>query len=150
MGKGFEDLKVYQEARKFRKRVYALTRLLPKEEQYVLVSQMRRAAVSVTNCIAEGHGSQSWKHNISYLHHSRGSVLELQDDFNTCEDEGYFKKEHLDDIRADAVRVVQLLNGYIRYLETRVSQARKRPGKAVAVELEADESTDQRVNESTK
>jgi len=140
MGKGFEDLKVYQEARKFRKRVYALTRRLPKEEQYVLVPQMRRAAVSVANCIAEGHGSQTWKHNISYLHHSRGSVLEFQDDFNTCEDEGYFKKEHLDDIRADAVRVIQLINGYIRYLEARVSQAKKPARRAVVGQVEVDES----------
>jgi len=125
MGKGFEDLVVYQEARKFRRRVYALTRLLPEEEKYVLFPQMRRAANTVTNCIAEGHGSQTYRHNISYLHRSRASVMELQDDFNTCEDEGYFKKEHLDDIRAHAVRVLQLLGGYIRHLESKPDKRRR-------------------------
>ena len=138
MGKSFEDLVVYQEARKLRKRVYALTRLLPEEEKYVLRPQMRRAAVSVTNCIAEGHGSQSYRHNISYLHRSRGSVMELQDDFNTCEDEGYFKKDHLDDIRADAVRVLQLLNGYIRHLEAKPDKPRRGRRSVKTKEVQSD------------
>jgi len=120
MGAGFEDLEVYQEARKFRKRIYALTRKLPPEERFVLFPQMRKAAVSITNCIAEGHGSRSYRHNVSYLYRSRGSVCELQDDINTCEDEKYFKKAHLDDLRRDAERVAMLINGYIRHLTKRV------------------------------
>ena len=120
MGKGFEDLEVYQEARCFRKRIFKLTRLLPPDEKYVLVSQMRRAALSITNCIAEGHGSQTYKHNISYLYRSHGSVYELQDDLNTCEDEQYFEKSHLDDLRGHSVRLAKQLNGYIRYLDKRL------------------------------
>ena len=125
---GFEDLEVYQEARRFRKRVYALTRRLPPEERHVLFPQMRRAAVSVTNCIAEGHGSRSYRHNRSYLYRSRGSMCELQDDINSCEDEGYFKKDHLDDLRRHAEKVVKLINGYIRYLNGRAEEelARRR------------------------
>ncbi len=96
MGKGFEDLEVYQEARRFRKRIFKLVRLLPAEEKFVLSSQMRKAALSIANCIAEGHGSQTYRHNISYLYRARGSVFELQDDLNTCEDELYFEKAHLD------------------------------------------------------
>jgi four helix bundle protein len=122
MGKGFEDLEVYQQARVLRRRVYKLTKLLPPEEKYVLFSQMRRAAVSTTNCIAEGHGSRSFRHNRSYLYRSRGSVCELQDDFNTCEDEEYFKKEHLDDLREQAKRVLKLINGYIRHLNKRMAE----------------------------
>ncbi len=124
MGLGFEDLQVYQEARKFRQRVFGLARQLPKDEKFNLVSQMRRAAVSVTNCIAEGYGSQSFRHNISYLYRSRGSVCELQDDFNVCEDEAYFKKEYLDNLRQDSVSVIKLINGYIRYLDKRMADNR--------------------------
>ena len=129
MGLDFEDLQVYQEARKLRCRVFNLVRQLPEEEKFNLVSQMRRVAVSVTNCIAEGYGSQSFRHNISYLYRSRGSVCELQDDFNACEDEGYFKKEHLDDLRKDAVAVIKLINGYIRYLEKRMAENRTGTGR---------------------
>jgi four helix bundle protein len=107
----FDELEVYQQARVLRKRVFRLVEQLPPEERFALAGQMRRASVSVTNNIAEGHGSRSYRHNISYLYRSRGSVNELMDDFNVCEDENYFKKEHLDDIRQQAKRVIQLING---------------------------------------
>ena len=122
MGKGFEDVEVYQVARDFRKRVFTLTKQLPGDEKYILVSQMRRAALSITNNIAEGHGSRSYRHNISYLYRSRGSVAELQDDINACEDERYFEKQHLDDLRHHAVRVAMIINGYITYLRRRMSE----------------------------
>jgi four helix bundle protein len=120
MGKGFEDLEVYKEARVLRKRVYRLVKLLPGDEYRILSFQMRKAALSVTNCIAEGHGSRSFKHNISYLYRSRGSVCELQDDLNQCEDQEYFKREHLDDLRKQAECVAKLLNGYIAHLRRRL------------------------------
>jgi four helix bundle protein len=117
----FTDLEVYSAARKLRRRIYKLSYLLPAEEKYGLVQQMRRAAVSVTNNIAEGHGSRSYKHNISYLYRSRGSMNELLDDLNVCEDEGYAKKEHLDDLRRDAMTVIRLINGYIKHLRGRMT-----------------------------
>ena len=52
----FEDLEVYQVAREFRKAMYRLAKRLPNEEKFGLISQIRRAAVSLTNNIAEGHG----------------------------------------------------------------------------------------------
>jgi four helix bundle protein len=51
-----DDFELYRVAREFRKRAYVLVRQLPPEEKYALAHQMRRAAVSVTNNIAEGHG----------------------------------------------------------------------------------------------
>jgi len=124
MGKGFEDLDVYREARSFRKRVFKLTTMLPNQERHVLFSQMRRAALSITNNIAEGHGTRGFRHNASYLYRARGSVQEIQDDLNTCEDQGYFEKEHLEDLREDSIRVAKLINGYIRYLKSRLAEAK--------------------------
>lgn len=127
---GFEPLEVYQAARELRERVYRLARQLPDEEKCGLVSQMRRAAVSMTNCIAEGHGTRSWRHNVSYLYRTRGSVCELQDDFNVCEDESYFQDEHLSSIRNDSARVMQMINGYIKYLNQRIQKgANAKSGK---------------------
>ena len=90
----------------------------------VLVPQMRRAALSVTNNIAEGHGSRSYRHTISYLYRSRGSVNELIDDLSFCEDEEYFKKEHLDDVRADARSVIRLINGYVAFLRKKLASSK--------------------------
>lgn len=147
MEKGFEDLDVYQEARRFRGRVWALTKLLPPGERYVLGSQMRKASLLVTNCVAEGHGSRSHRQNRGYLYRARGGMCELQDDLNACEDESYFEKKHLDDLREHSVRVVKLINGYISYLTERISEedkaAKREPLKP------PNHSTTQPVNEST-
>ena len=54
--KTFEDLEVYRLSREFRKAMYGVTRKLPALEKFELASQVRRAAVSLTNNLAEGHG----------------------------------------------------------------------------------------------
>ena len=121
----FYDLDVYKQARVLRQRVFKLAGLLPAEEKFALISQMRRAALSVTNNIAEGHGSRSYRHNISYLYRSRGSVNELLDDISACEDEEYFKSEHLDDLREQAMTVIRLINGYIAFLRKRLAKEKE-------------------------
>lgn len=85
----FEDLEVYKLARKFSQRVSELIKRLPKEEDYNLKNQMRRAKLSVKNNIAEGFGRYHYQENIQFCRQSRGSICELIDDFNECYDEGY-------------------------------------------------------------
>src|ERR1035437_333662 len=112
----FEELEVYQVARGFKKRVYKLANLVPEEERYRLRLQMRKAALSMTNCIAEGHGRFTWKDRIHFMRESRGSLNEIVDDINDAEDLDYAKPAHLQDLKTDADRVHQLMNGYIAYL----------------------------------
>jgi four helix bundle protein len=114
---GFEDLEVYKAARALRRRVYKLVKLLPPEEKYDLAPQMRRAAVSLTNNIAEGHGRYHWQDNTRFCRLARGSLCEIADDINVCEDQGYADPEHLRDLKSDAAEVLRLLNGYIAYLQ---------------------------------
>src|SRR5438034_7853340 len=85
----FEDLEVYQIAREFRKRMYGVNRRLPSFEKFELGSQIRRAAVSLTNNIAEGHGRFHFLDQIKFMLQARGSLQELIDDLNVCEDETY-------------------------------------------------------------
>ncbi|MCK5287530.1 MAG: four helix bundle protein [Candidatus Omnitrophica bacterium] len=113
----FETLEVYILAREFRKEIYKLLNKLPKEEKYSLCDQMRRAAVSLTNNIAEGHGRFHYQENIQFLRHSRGSLEELIDDLNVCIDEKYFDLEFLEEVKQKAFKVLKKLNGYIKYLK---------------------------------
>src|SRR5437899_7489864 len=78
----FEDLDVYQVAREFRKKMYGVTRRLPDFEKYDLGSQIRRAAVSLTNNIAEGHGRYHFADQVRFFLGSRGALHELIDDLN--------------------------------------------------------------------
>jgi four helix bundle protein len=115
----FEDLDAYKSAREFRKAMYAVTRRLPDFEKFELASQIRRAAVSLTNNIAEGHGRFHYLDQIKFMLQSRGSLEELQDDLNVCEDEQYLPLPEIAKLKDESWRVHKILNGYIRYLRGR-------------------------------
>lgn len=116
-----ENLEVYQEARKFRRKIYSLIKSLPPEEKFNLNSQMRRAATSLTNNIAEGHGRYHFQENIQFVRISRGSLEELMDDLNICSDEKYFLDQELDPLKAEAANLLHRINGYLAYLRKRKS-----------------------------
>lgn len=120
-GHSLEKLEVYSVAREYRKKIYKLTHKLPKEEQYNLISQMRRAAVSLTNNIAEGHGRYHYQENIQFLRQSRGSLEELLDDLNICVDENYTDKEHIESLKQEGLILLKKINGYIKYLKNQKS-----------------------------
>ncbi len=112
----FEDLEIYKSAREYRKKIYSLAKQLPEFEKYNLADQMRRAAVSLTNGIAEGHGRFHYQENIRFLRQSRGSLEELIDDINTCIDEDYTDLGRLDNLKKEGYELLKKLNGYIKYL----------------------------------
>jgi len=111
-----DDFELYQAARAFRRKVYALSRQLPKEEDYVLRTQMRSAALSITNNIAEGHGRWHYQDNIRFCRIARGSVEEVLDDINTCLDEGYGDTAQNERLKAEGYALIARINGYIAYL----------------------------------
>ncbi len=118
----FEDLEVYKKAREFRKRMYAVARGLPDFEKYELGRQIRRASVSLTNNIAEGHGRYHYLDEIKFELQARGSLAELADDLNVCEDEHYLSPTDVADLKKQAREVQRLMNGYIRFLRSRKSE----------------------------
>ena len=83
---------------------------------------MRRAALSLTNNIAEGHGRYHFQENIQFCRVSRGSLMELIDDLNTCMDEEYFKKDYLLKVKEEGYWINKMLNGYIAYLNKRKNE----------------------------
>src|SRR5438552_3869336 len=124
----FEDLEVYKAAREFRKAMYVVTRRLPDFEKYDLASQIRRASVSLTNNIAEGHGRFHYPDEIRFFLHSRGSLEELVDDLNICLDEKYLPSDEVTKLKEEARGVLILINGYLRYLRSRSSSVRESDG----------------------
>jgi len=117
----FEDLDVYRVAREFRRAIYRVARRLPAEEKFALASQIRRAAVSLTNNIAEGHGRFHFLEQIKFVLQARGSLEEVLDDLNVCEDESYLATEEIEALKQNGWRVHKLINGYIRFLRTRAA-----------------------------
>jgi four helix bundle protein len=111
-----DDFELYKSARAFRKKVYRVVEQLPAAEKYCLDRQMRRAAVSVTNNIAEGHGRWHYQENMRFCRISRGSVEEVIDDLNVCEDERYGECSLIAEVKVDAYALVERINSYIAYL----------------------------------
>jgi four helix bundle protein len=99
--------------------MYGVTRKLPDFEKYELASQIRRASVSLTNNIAEGHGRYHYLEQLKFLFQARGSLQELIDDLNVCEDEQYLAKTEVVDLKSQAKEVQRLIGGYVRYLRDR-------------------------------
>jgi four helix bundle protein len=115
-GYSFEDLEVYKAARDFRKKIYQLMKRLPEEERHNLIGQMRRAATSLTNNIAEGHDRFHYQENIQFLRQSRGSLEELLDDLNIRLDEGYIPEDEISNFKKEGFDLVHQINGYGAYL----------------------------------
>jgi four helix bundle protein len=137
----FEDLEVYRVARQFRQAMYSLANQLPDIEKFGLASQARRAALSLTNNIAEGHGRYHYLDQIKFMFQSRGSLQELMDDLNACEDECYLPQGRIDSLKQDGWRVRQLIDGYIGYLRKRKSDSSKIKEEAPQNEASASEFT---------
>jgi four helix bundle protein len=112
-----DKFELYKLARQFRKNIYSLVKKLPPEEKYCLAPQLRKASLSVSNNIAEGHGRWHYKENIQFCRISRGSTEEVIDDLNTCEDENYFDLEILITHKDEAYFLIKKINSYIAYLK---------------------------------
>ncbi len=73
----YKDLQVWQKAMVLAKQVYQMTQAFPSEEKFGIISQMRRAAVSVPSNIAEGQARNTTGEFVQFLSHAEGSLAEL-------------------------------------------------------------------------
>src|SRR4029453_7345652 len=111
---------------------------LPDFEKYELGRRIRRAAVSLTNNIVEGHGRYHYLDEIKFQIQARGSLGELLDDLNVYQDENYLSLAEIVELKEQAKEVQRLINGYIRFL-----RSRKSGGLPVVRESDDDEFLDE-------
>ena len=78
IGKAHHNLEVWKHSLNFVTKIYKITANFPADEKFGLVSQMRRAAVSIPSNIAEGAARNSKKEFINFLHIAQGSTAELE------------------------------------------------------------------------
>ena len=97
--------------------IYALTSRFPKEEDFGLKLQMRRASISVVSNIAEGMGRQYKKETIQFMYMSRGSLNELEAQLDVSFDLQYIKEDELKQANEAVESSRKLLSGFINYLQ---------------------------------
>jgi four helix bundle protein len=93
--------------------VYRITEKLPSKEQFGLISQMRRAVVSIPSNIAEGYGRQSTGSYAQFLSIARGSLLELETQIELCIRIKYIQQIDVEKILNEIIEINKMLSSLI-------------------------------------
>ena len=110
----FRNLNVYIKSKTLVKQVYALLKKFPKEEQYALCDQLRRAVISVPSNIAEGSGRTSAKDQAHFFEMAFGSLMEVECQMDIAKDLGYVSLDEHEEDTVQISKVVALLSGMRR------------------------------------
>ena len=113
----YKDLLVWQKSIQLVTEVYRLSKTLPKEEIYGLVSQMQRAAVSIPSNIAEEHDRNSDKEFSQFLCVARGSLAELETQLIIAKNLDYINQEQMTNISNNCYEIGKMINGLLKRIK---------------------------------
>jgi len=113
-----KKLDVYKISLQLVKEVYFLTKSFPKEEQYALVNQLRRAATSVSSNIAEGAARSSKAEKKRFYEISRSSLVEIDTQIEIALMLNYLKDDDLAKIKSYTESVFRMISKMISNLIT--------------------------------
>lgn len=116
--KSFTDLNAWKEAHLLVLEIYKIIRNFPKEEQFGLTNQIRRAVVSITSNIAEGFSRSSYKEKSQFYSMALGSLTEVQNQLIIARDLGYITTKEFLELAEKTITVSKLLNGLIKKSRT--------------------------------
>jgi four helix bundle protein len=115
----FKDLKVWQKAVDFAVKIYSVTRSYPNDEKFGLVSQMRRAGVSIPSNIAEGCAKTSSKSFVNSLEVSLGESFELETQLIISERVGILDSAIAKEMESDLSEVQRMIIGLKASIESK-------------------------------
>ncbi|PCI20477.1 four helix bundle protein [Candidatus Wolfebacteria bacterium] len=116
--KSFTDLYAWKEGHKLVMIMYEMTIKFPREEQFGLTSQMKRASVSITSNLAEGFSRGSYPDKIRFYLIALGSLTEIQNQILITKDLGFIDQKGSNDIANRTVTTHKLINGLIKKSKT--------------------------------
>jgi four helix bundle protein len=116
----YRELKVWQRAMDLIEQSYQLTRSFPADERFGLISQIRRASISIAANIAEGQGRNSTKEFLNHLSMARGSLMELETLLLASQRVGLITQEVLTPILATSAEVSRMISGLRQALEKKL------------------------------
>lgn len=107
----YRKLLVYQRSKDFVKQVYCLLKLFPKEEQYALCDQLRRASISIVSNIAEGMGRSSLREQVHFIEIAYGSLNEVMCQLELSDELGYITIKDLQNLEVQYEEIARMLSG---------------------------------------
>lgn len=117
----FDKLDVWQAARVLTKHTDEVTRSFPKDEQFGLTNQMRRAASSICANIAEGFSRQTIPDKLHFYGIAQGSLTELQSFIIIANDVQYLHDESKLSLYTQSIKTHKLLTGFIKSTKRRTA-----------------------------
>ena len=96
--KSFRELRVWQQAINLLEKTYVLTQTFPKQETYGLMSQLRRAVISIPSNIAEGHTREHIKEYLHHLSMAQASLAEVETQLEISSRLGYMPLNQLKEL----------------------------------------------------
>ena len=112
-----KKLDVYQIALKLVKEVYTITQTFPPEERFLIVNQVRRAAISVCSNLAEGSARKSKQEKIRFFEISRSSAFEIETQFEIVLILQYVKNDQITQLEQYLESVFRMISKLISNLE---------------------------------
>ena len=122
-----KDLRVWQQGIELVTSLYMVTKSYPKDELFGLVSQMRRAAVSVPSNIAEGYARGTDREKLHFLRISSGSLSEIETQLMLSLNLGYIGQEAFEELSRNVTSVWKQLNALISSIKKRLSFQDQQP-----------------------
>lgn len=115
MGKGFEELKVWQKAKDLAVLIYKITSEGKIAKDFSLRDQMRRSAISIPSNIAEGDERDTDKESVRFFYISKGSLAELRTQIRIALEVGFLDKDEFAKIELDYSEIGKMLGGIIKH-----------------------------------
>ena len=116
-----KDLRVWHQGIELVTAIYLITKTYPKEEIFGLVSQMRRAAISVPSNIAEGYARGTDREKLHFLRISSGSMSEIETQVMLSLNLGYISQDSYKELSEKVTSVWKQLNALISSIKKRLS-----------------------------
>ena len=107
--KSYKNLKVWQKSIELVRLIYKITNRFPRSEVFSLVSQIRRAAISIPSNIAEGYGRKSHKEYLQYYSIAYGSALETETQLIISKDLGFITEKEFDAVSCLLTEIIKML-----------------------------------------
>ncbi len=124
----YKDLIAWQKAMGLVTAVYDVTEKFPSHEQFGLISQLRRAAVSVPSNIAEGKDHYSNRDFVRFLRHARGSLAEIETQILIAAQRQYLPPAAATRLTEQTAELGRILSGLINSLQRSKGAADSGPG----------------------
>ena len=118
--KNYRDLEIWQKAMNLVEGIYQVTQSFPRQEQFQLTGQIRRAAVSIPSNVAEGHGRTGPGEFLHFLSMAHGSLMEVETQVLIAQRLGYLNEAVAAPLLKQTASLSMMIRALIKKLRLRM------------------------------